>query len=60
LRARHETVNNRIKIFDCFKTKWRHNHQLHGDAFRAAVVLTQISFPYHPLMEPFIYDKKYN
>lgn len=50
LRARHETVNNRIKIFDCFKNKWRHSHNLHGHTFQAAVVLTQISFPYSPLM----------
>ena len=50
LRARHETANNRIKIFDCFNQRWRHSHEMHGHAFRAAVFLTQLSFQFNPLM----------
>jgi len=50
-RARHETVNNRIKIFDCFKHQWRHSHELHGYTVQTAVFLTQISFQFNPLME---------
>ena len=56
LRARHETVNNRIKIFDCFKRKWRHSHELHKHAFCAAVYLTQVSFQFNPIMDP---NKRY-
>lgn len=54
-RARQETVNNRIKIFNCFQQRWRHSHKHHGDTFRAAVFFTQLSFQYNPLMSSLVY-----
>jgi hypothetical protein len=43
-RARHETVNKRIKDFRCLHTLFRHDRRLHRSCFFAAVVVTQLSF----------------
>ena len=40
-RARHETVNNRIKNFNVLKRPFLHMHRL---CLEAAVVCTQLSF----------------
>lgn len=43
VRLRHETVNKRIKQFECMKTVFRHAVEFHGTCFRACAVLTQLS-----------------
>lgn len=43
-RARHETVNRRLKQFGCLKQRYRHGLQKHRQVFTAAAVCTQISF----------------
>ena len=41
--ARHETVNMRIKIFNCLTQKFRHSVDKHSMCFRALAVLTQLA-----------------
>ncbi|KAI2500891.1 hypothetical protein MHU86_13552 [Fragilaria crotonensis] len=43
-RARHETVNRRLKQWGCMGQKWRHFRHKHKLAFCAVVVITQIVF----------------
>ena len=44
-RARHETVNGRVKEFKCISEKYRHvSVKKHEKFFRSAVALTQILF----------------
>ena len=44
-RARHETVNRRVKQFDCLAKTFRHHEvDKHKHMFCACVVLTQIVF----------------
>lgn len=42
--ARHETFNQRLKVFHCLSTPWRHGRDNHGIAFEAccAIVMFQI------------------
>lgn len=42
LRARHETVNKRLKDFAILSQTYRHNLEDHAFIFRAVVVLTQL------------------
>lgn len=42
-RARHETVNARLKIFNLFNTAFRHDVNKHGVCFHAAINMTQIA-----------------
>jgi len=42
IRARHETVNARIKTFGVLKNRFRHQTENHGAFFRAVIVLTQL------------------
>ena len=52
-RKRHETVNRRVKQFNCLVQSFRHKKvEIHAKLFRAAVVCTQILFncgepPFH-------------
>ena len=41
-RARHETINRRMKQFGCLHQAYRHNLAKHGTLFRAVVVATQV------------------
>ena len=41
-RARHETINSRLKNFSCLSTKFRHPIEKHSDFFNAIVVLVQV------------------
>ena len=50
-RARHETVNKRIKIFDCLNQRWRHPLKMHKRTFMAIVCLTNIQMDYEPLFD---------
>jgi hypothetical protein len=43
-RARHETVNGRLKIFRVLSSVFWHDRNLHQFVFHAVVVITQISF----------------
>ena len=43
-RARHETVNKRIKNFNILTRVYRHRLSFHKHCFRACAVLTQLSF----------------
>ena len=44
VRARHETINRRMKQFNCLKQNYRHDLAKHGIIFRAVAVITQILF----------------
>ena len=45
LRARQETINARLKTnWGCFKTTWRHDHELHELAVTAALTIMQLEF----------------
>ena len=41
-RARHETINGRIKVFGCLSNRWRHPLKKHGTAFRAVANIIQV------------------
>jgi DDE superfamily endonuclease len=43
-RARHETVNRRLKQWRCMGQKWRHCRSKHKLAFGAVAVITQMAF----------------
>lgn len=44
-RARHETVNSRLKIFNVLGAQYfRHDIAFHSSCFRAVAVITQLSF----------------
>ena len=43
IRARHETVNKRLKQFHILRQPFRHSREDHGFYFRATLALTQIS-----------------
>jgi hypothetical protein len=43
VRARHETVNSRLKNFEILKQVYRHDLLDHADVFRAAAVLIQLA-----------------
>ena len=50
-RARHETVNRRIKQFDCLNQRWRHPLHKHEGTFMAIVCLTYIQMEFEPLFD---------
>ena len=41
--SRHETVNMRIKVFNCLTEKFRHGVPKHAICFRAVAVIVQLS-----------------
>ena len=43
-RRRHETINQRIKIFKVLTDRFHHDIEKHSMCFRACAVLTQLSF----------------
>jgi len=50
VRARHETVNRRLKQWGCLSQTFRHELPKHRPIFRAIVVITQIMLQNgHPL-----------
>jgi hypothetical protein len=57
VRARHETVNKRIKQFTIVRDTFRHDLSLHGHCFYACAVLTQLMIQSgHPLFQVGEYD----
>ena len=57
VRARHETVNKRIKQFSSLSGIFRHDLDLHSDFVYAACVITQISIE---MGEPLFQVEDYN
>ena len=45
--ARHETVNGRLATFEALQQMWRHDLSKHHIAFRAGIVLAQVSIISH-------------
>jgi len=43
VRARHETINGRLKNWGILSQVYRHDIKLHGSVFRACAVMTQLS-----------------
>ena len=44
VQSRHETVNKRLKQWNCLHQVFRHNVEKHGPVFRAVAVITQLAF----------------
>ena len=42
LRARHETINGRLKNWECLYQTWRHHQHKHSFAVKAVLVITQL------------------
>jgi hypothetical protein len=57
-RARHETVNARLKEFSCLSSKWRHSIGKHMLAFEAVANLVQIKIEKEGIVFPVYYDDK--
>lgn len=45
-RRRHETINQRIKVYGVLTNRFRHEYGKHSMCFRACAVLTQLSFDF--------------
>lgn len=61
VRNRQETVNKRFKNWGILKQVYRHDIPHHGDAFRAIVVITQLSITKgEPLFECGYSDQPFN
>ncbi len=43
VRARHETLNERLKNWGILSQVFRHHIMMHGDVFRACAVVTQLT-----------------
>ncbi len=43
-RARHETVNRRLKQWGCLKQTFRHDRHKHKEVFAVVAVITQLAF----------------
>ena len=41
-RARHETINRKLKQFGCLARKWRHSKEKHGSMFMAVANITHM------------------
>ena len=57
VRARHETVNGRFKIFGALHHKYRNDWKTHGFVFRAVAVITHLSIK---MGEPLFHVPDYN
>lgn len=54
--SRHETVNQRLKLYTCLVDRFRHGVEKHAACFRAVAVMTQIAIENG---EP-LFDVNYN
>lgn len=43
VRARHETINERLKNFTCLDQVFRHSSEKHAACFRSSAVLVQLA-----------------
>ena len=59
-RNRHETVNERFKIFGRMRQKFRHSPAKHGICFDCVVILTQLSIEHGEELFPIQYDDGLN
>ena len=57
-RARHETINRRLKEFSCLHNKWRHDLLLHFRTFWICANLVQFKIEYKGLAFHVHYDNK--
>ena len=58
VRARHETLNKRLKNWGILSQVFRHNIILHGMVFRACAVVTQLTIKKRePLFKVEYYDE---
>lgn len=48
VRARHETINKRLKTFNILKHRFRHDKKKHSICFHAVANITQIIFENNP------------
>jgi hypothetical protein len=56
--ARHETANNRLKMFKCLRQRFRHGVVAHAACFRVAAILIQLQIEYgEPLFNVEYSDK---
>jgi hypothetical protein len=44
--ARHETANNRLKMFECLRQRFRHGVASHAACFRVVAVVVQHQIEY--------------
>jgi hypothetical protein len=44
--ARHETVNNCLKMFECLRQRFRHGVAAHVACFRAVAIIVQLQIEY--------------
>ena len=45
-RARHETVNRRLKQWKCLQQLWRHDRSKHHFVFKTVTTLVQLEFEF--------------
>jgi hypothetical protein len=56
--ARHEAANNRLKMFECLKQRFRHGVASHAACFRAVAVVVQLQIEFgEPLFDAEYSDK---
>ena len=55
---RHESVNNRLKIFRVLSGDYHHPIEFHSSCFRAVAVITQLNFLENPPFQCVYYDDK--
>lgn len=58
-RARHETINRRIKQWRCMKEQWRHGLEKHGLAFHAIANIEQLLLMKRPTWQV-VYNDRIN
>jgi DDE superfamily endonuclease len=59
VRARHESVNKRLKQFKILGNKYRHPIEKHDAVFRAVAVLTQLDLMYENPLYQVRYSYRY-
>ena len=56
VRARHETVNGRLKHFQILRALFRHDIRRHSSVFRAVAVITELNIEEGDGMFPVFYN----
>jgi DDE superfamily endonuclease len=60
VQSRHETVNKRLKQWNCLHRVFRHNIDKHGRIFRAVAVITQLAIENGEPLFDVSYDDRVN
>lgn len=58
IRARHETVNSRMRIFKSISECWRHDRSKHGITFHAVAIITQLTIMHESPLFHVDYDEQ--